>query len=76
MQKKILQIGLALLLVSSLRVNAQDTLKDSSHRKWFVGSTLLLLGNLDKTNNPGYIQLNAGYRITAKDVVQFRFNPN
>jgi hypothetical protein len=73
MQKKILQIGLALLLAGSLRVNGQDTLKDSPPRKWFVGSTLLLLGNLDKTNNPGYLQLNAGYRITAKDVIQFRF---
>ena len=45
----------------------------NSNRKWFIGSTLLLLGNLDDTNNPEYIQVNAGYRITPKDVVQFRF---
>jgi hypothetical protein len=73
MQKKILWIGLAFVLAVSLQVNAQSTKKDSTYRKWFIGSTLLLLGNFDKTNNPEYIQLNAGYRITPKDVVQLRF---
>ena len=73
MQKRILQIGLAFVLASSLLVNAQNTKKDSTYKKWFIGSTLLLLGNLAKTNNPEYIQLNAGYRITPNDVVQFRF---
>jgi hypothetical protein len=32
-----------------------------------------MLGNFDKTNNPEYIQLNVGYRITPKDVVSFEF---
>ena len=73
MQKIVLWIGLVLMLANSLQINAQDTKKDSTNRKWFVGSTLLLLGNLDNTNNPGYLQLNAGYRITPKDVIQFRF---
>ena len=73
MQKKILWIGLVLLLASGLMANAQDIKKGSTNRKWFVGSTLLLLGNLDKTNNPGYVQINAGYRITVKDLIQFRF---
>lgn len=73
MQKKLLWIGLSFLLAGTLQVKAQNSRKDSTYRKWFVGSSLLLFGNLDKTNNPEYIQLNAGYRITAKDVVQLRF---
>jgi len=73
MQKKILWIGVALLLASSLQVNAQSATQDSTYKKWFVGSTLLMLGNFSKVNNPEYVQLNAGYRITPKDIVQFRF---
>jgi hypothetical protein len=73
MQKKILFIGFALLLASSLQINAQNASKDSTFKRWYVGSTLYLLGNFDKTNNPEYIQLNAGYRITPKDVVLFKF---
>lgn len=75
MQKKILWIGLALVLASSLHVNAQNTETESTYRKWFVGSTFLMLGNFipNDPHKPEYIQLNAGYRITPKDVVQFRF---
>jgi hypothetical protein len=73
MQKKILWIGLVLVLTNSLQVNAQYDNQDSTYRKWFIGSTLYLLGNLDKTNNPEYVQLNVGYRITPKDVVSFEF---
>jgi hypothetical protein len=49
------------------------TNQDSTYKKWFVGSTLYLLGNFDNVNNPEYVQLNVGYRITPKDVVSFRF---
>ena len=73
MQKKILWIGLILVLTSSFRVNAQNVRKDSTFRRWYVGSTLYLLGNFATRNNPEYIQLNVGYRITPKDVVLFRF---
>jgi hypothetical protein len=76
MQKHILLIGLVFLIASTLQVNApkaQDTKQDSTYRKYFVGSTLLLFGNFDQTNNPEYVQFNAGYRITPKDVVQIRF---
>lgn len=69
MQKKILCFGLALVLASSLQVNAQYAIQDSTYKKYFVGSTMFLLGNLASTNNPGFIQLNLGYRITGKDVV-------
>ncbi|MFN8320317.1 MAG: hypothetical protein U0V54_12940 [Saprospiraceae bacterium] len=73
MQKKLIWVSLILVWVNSLQVTAQDEKTGNSNRKWFIGSTLLLLGNLDDTNNPEYIQVNAGYRITPKDVVQFRF---
>lgn len=36
MQKKISCISLALVLVNSLHVNAQDTKPDSSQKKWFM----------------------------------------
>jgi hypothetical protein len=73
MQKKILWIGLALVFARSLQVNAQNGTKDRTYKRWFVGSTLYLLGNFDKVNNPEYVQLNVGYRITPKDVVSLRF---
>ena len=41
----------------------------TTYKKYFVGSTFLMLGNLDKVNNPEFIQLNLGYRITDKNVV-------
>jgi hypothetical protein len=73
MQKKFLQIGLAILLACSLQVNAQYAKQDSTYKKWFVGSTFLLFGNFSKVNNPEFIQLNVGYRITPKNVVSFEF---
>jgi len=69
MQKKILWIGLVLVLTSSVQVNAQYAKTDSTYKKWFVGSTMFLLGNIDKVNPPGFAQLNLGYRITGKDVI-------
>lgn len=73
MQKKILQIGLVLVLTSSLQIRAQDTLRQSTYKRFFVGSSLFMLGNFDKTNNPEYVQLNFGYRITPKDVLSLDF---
>ena len=73
MQKKISCLVFVLFITINLRVNAQDTQSDTTYKKWFIGSTLLLLGNLDQTNNPEYLQINVGYRITPKDIVQFRF---
>ncbi|MBK8505472.1 MAG: hypothetical protein IPL46_26710 [Saprospiraceae bacterium] len=69
MKKKILWIGLALMLTSSFQVKAQYTKTDSTYKRWFVGSTLFLLGNFDKVDPPNFIQLNLGYRITGKDVI-------
>ncbi|MDI9257920.1 hypothetical protein [Flavobacterium sedimenticola] len=69
MQKRILWIGLAIVLANSLQVNAQYDNQDLSNKRWFVGSTLFLLGNFDEVNPPGFVQLNLGYRITGKDVI-------
>jgi hypothetical protein len=54
---------------SSVREGA-PTSKETSYR-YFVGSTLLMLGNFvpDDPNRPDFAQLNFGYRITAKHVV-------
>lgn len=73
MQKNILWIVFAFVLTSNFQANAQYTKQDSTYKRWFVGSTLYLLGNFDNVNNPEYIQLNVGYRITPKDVISFRF---
>ncbi|MCU0325512.1 MAG: hypothetical protein MUF45_09715 [Spirosomaceae bacterium] len=72
MQKKILGIGLALILVSGLKVNAQYEKQDSTYKRWFVGTSLfVLLGNFDKENPPDFVQVDIGYRITGKDIVRF-----
>lgn len=69
MQKKILFIGLAFLLAGILQLKEQYAKTDSTHKRWFVGSTLFLLGNFATTNSPEFGQLNLGYRITGKDVI-------
>jgi hypothetical protein len=69
MQKKILWIGLVLVLTSSLKVKAQYAKEDSTFPKHFIGSTMFLLGNLSSVNRPDFVQLNYGYRITGKDVI-------
>ncbi|WP_345028870.1 hypothetical protein [Ravibacter arvi] len=70
-QKKILSFALTLMTAGSLQLNAQYARQDSAYKKYFVGSTFLMLGNLipDDPNPPHFIQLNVGYRITPKDVV-------
>ncbi len=68
MQKKILWFALILMMASTLQVKAQYA-KDSTYKRWFVGSTLFLIGNFDTKNPPNLAQLNFGYRITGKDVI-------
>lgn len=69
MQKKVLFIGLVVLITSTLQLRAQYAKTDSSYKRWFVGSTIFLLGNFATTNSPDFVQLNIGYRITGKDVI-------
>ncbi|KAB2916881.1 MAG: hypothetical protein F9K23_06690 [Bacteroidetes bacterium] len=68
MQKKILFIGF-ILLISTFHLKAQYSETDSAYKRWYIGSTLFLVGNLDQVNPPGFAQLNLGYRITGKDVI-------
>ena len=72
MQKKILFIGFVLMMTSTLQLKAQYAKTDSTYKRWFVGSSFLMLGNFSKIS-PEYVQLNVGYRITPKDVVSFEF---
>ena len=69
MQKKILTLVLALILVNSFQLKAQYAKEDTTYKKCFVGSTFLMLGNLSSKNKPDFVQLNFGYRITARDAV-------
>lgn len=69
MQKKILLIGFVLLMTGTLQLKAQYANTDSTFKRWFVGSTVFLLGNLSTVNPPNFVQLNLGYRITGKDVI-------
>ena len=57
------------MLASTLPLKAQYAEADSTHKQWFLGSTLFLLGNFASTNSPEFGQLNVGYRITGKDVI-------
>lgn len=69
MQKRILSIGIVFCLICITPLRAQYAEKDSTYSKWFVGSTLFLLGNFATTNNPDFAQLNIGYRLSGKDVI-------
>jgi hypothetical protein len=69
MQRNILFIGFVLMMLSTLQLKAQYAKTDSTHKRWFIGSTMFLLGNLASTNPPNFAQINIGYRITRKDVI-------
>jgi hypothetical protein len=69
MQKKILWMCLLLMMSSTARLSAQYAETDSTYKNWFGGSTLFLLGNLSSTNNPEFVQLNLGYRLSGRDVI-------
>lgn len=69
MLKKIIILLLAHLGVCSQPARAQYYQKEGAYKKHFIGSTLFLLGNLDRVNPPGFAQLNAGCRLTGRDVV-------
>lgn len=70
MKKKVLWIGLALILASSLQLKAQYSKQDSAFKKFFIGSSFFVLANFIPDNNPpNFGQLNLGYRISRKDVI-------
>lgn len=73
MYQKSLLFLLILMVLFTLNVDAQNVEQDSTFRKFFVGSSLFMLGNFSKVNNPEYVQINFGYRISPKDVLSFDF---
>lgn len=56
---------------SGTRNGPQAESQDGAYKKYFIGSTFLMLGNFipDDPNPPDFVQLNLGYRITPADVV-------
>lgn len=56
---------------SSPATEAQYEKMDVSYKRWFIGSTFLMLGNFipNDRNPPDFTQLNVGYRATPTDVV-------
>ena len=48
MQKKILTFAIILMMTNTIKVNAQDVEQDSTYRKFFIGSSLFMLGNFSK----------------------------
>jgi len=69
MQKRFSIVVLVLFLASSSQLKAQYSKQDSTFKKYFVGSTFAMLGNFIEKNNPEFVQLNLGYRLTGKDVI-------
>ncbi|RXR34819.1 hypothetical protein EQG68_02615 [Flavobacterium piscinae] len=71
---KIQKIFTLLFIVFICKTNvAQSINNDTISKKYFIGSSLFMLGNFDKKNTPDFVQLNLGYRITKKDVISLEF---
>jgi len=73
MQKKKHQIVLILICTSCFQLSAQYKTSDTVYKKYFVGSTLAMLGNLLPDEKPDFVQFNIGYRITGEDAVSLEF---
>ena len=73
MEKKIATSIFVLLLAGSSMLKAQYARQDTTFKRFFAGSSLFMLGNLDTKNKPDFVQLNFGYRITGRDVVSLEF---
>lgn len=50
-------------------VRNSSKFKACTYKKWFVGSSFFMLGNLSSVNRPDFVQVNVGHRITGKDVI-------
>lgn len=69
MQKKILFIFFVVMMTNTIQLKAQYDKQDSTYKKFFLGSTMFVLGNFDKVDPPNFAQINLGYRIAGKDVI-------
>ena len=72
--KKFILTTLMIVMCLTLAFS-QKTKQDSTSRRFFIGSTLWLLGNFipDDPNPPELVQFHFGYQITPKDVVSLEF---
>ena len=66
--KTITLTSLIMVMCMSLAFS-QQTKKDSTFKRFYVGSTFTMLGNFVPGPAPRFVQLNVGYRITPIDVV-------
>jgi hypothetical protein len=64
-------LSLLVFAMAVTNVYSQTQVQDSTYKKFFIGSTFLVLGNFipDDPNRPDFVQLNVGYRLTPKDVI-------
>ncbi|KGL63464.1 hypothetical protein [Polaribacter sp. Hel1_85] len=60
---------LILISISSVQLNAQYHKSDTIYKKYFIGSTFAMLGNLFPNEKPDFAQFNIGYRLTEKDAI-------
>ena len=67
--KKLISTTLAIAIFTTMAFS-QKSKQDSTYRKFYVGSSMFMLANLntDDPDAPDFVQLNVGYRITPKDV--------
>jgi len=68
MQRKIVLLFVVAVIATN-GVFGQPAKQDTVLKRYFVGSSLMILGNLSTTDKPDFVQINFGYRITPKDVV-------
>ena len=68
MQRKTVLLFVVAVIATN-GVLGQSAIQDSTFRRFFVGSSFMMLGNLSPTDKPDFVQINFGYRITPKDVV-------
>lgn len=64
-------LSLMVFAMAFTQANSQTRGQDPTYKKFFVGSTLFMVGNFipDDPNPPDFVQLNFGYRITPEDVI-------
>ncbi len=73
MQKYLVHVSLAMIVFCTSHTYAQYSEQDSTYHRWYVGSTLFMLGNFATVNPPGFAQLNVGYRLTRQDALSVEF---
>ncbi len=56
-----------LLIAFSFETKAQQI--EETEKKYFIGSSVFLLGNLAQSNSPDFVQVNLGYRFNGKNAV-------